>query len=339
MAVSDATYSMSAGWLRGRSFDLAFIGGITLLALGGGLAVSQDSRLFMPLLLVNLWLLGFPHVITTFTRLCFDRESFRQNRFLVLVLPWLVMVSVVVMIVTTGVWALGTLYFYWQWFHYTRQSWGIARAYQRKSQAAEAIGGRWEEAAFYALPLWGILWRSYQDPTVFIGIELRALPVPEWTVALSGAVATVLFAWWLFSRLVLWHRGVLPLAHTLYMLSHFVIFFVGYIVIDDISHGWLVVNIWHNAQYLLFVWLFNNNRFRAGIDPKARFLSRLSQARNVHWYFLFCLALSTVVYLSIKQVVALSAIIPIVAIYQTLNFHHYIVDAIVWRRRRRPATA
>ena len=31
------------------------------------------------------------------------------------------------------------------------------------------------------------------------------------------------------------------------MASHFTIFYVGYLVIEDITHGWLVLNVWHNA--------------------------------------------------------------------------------------------
>ena len=64
---------------------------------------------------------------------------------------------------------------------------------------------------------------------------------------------------------------------TLYMCSHIKIFGFGYLQIDDINHGWLVLNVWHYAQYILTVWLFNNNRFKDGIHPKHRFLSYLSQ--------------------------------------------------------------
>ncbi len=81
--------------------------------------------------------------------------------------------------------------------------------------------------------------------------------------------------------------------------THFLMFFVGYIVIDDISAGWLTVNIWHNAQYILFVWMFNNNRFKGGIEPQAKFLSYISQTRNYWIYFLVCVGLSTTIYLSL----------------------------------------
>jgi len=36
----------------------------------------------------------------------------------------------------------------------------------------------------------------------------------------------------------------------------------------------LVLNIWHNAQYVLFVWAFNTNRFKGSLDEKARFRRR-----------------------------------------------------------------
>jgi len=126
------------------------------------------------------------------------------------------------------------------------------------------------------------------------------------------------------------------------MCSHITIFTVGYLLIDDISHGWLVLNVWHNAQYILTVWLFNNNRFKDGIHPKHRFLSYLSQRRNVMQYFAVCLLLSTIAYsllsFTLSTVSTLIAVsLPLFAIvYQASNFHHYVVDAVIWKVRRKP---
>jgi hypothetical protein len=136
----------------------------------------------------------------------------------------------------------------------------------------------------------------------------------------------------------MWARGRLPVAHTLYMLSHFVVFAVAYLLIEDITKGWLVVNIWHNAQYLLFVWMFNNNRYRGGVDPAARLLSMLSQTRNAWLYFLVLFCISTTIYATIESAVA--AILPTTfVIYQTINFHHYVVDGLIWKVRRKPLQA
>ena len=71
------------GWLRSQSFDLNFIGLAAIVALLTGLAAMFDDALFKVLLFLDLWLLGYHHVVSTFTRLVFDRNSLRENRFLV----------------------------------------------------------------------------------------------------------------------------------------------------------------------------------------------------------------------------------------------------------------
>ena len=105
----------------------------------------------------------------------------------------------------------------------------------------------------------------------------------------------------------------------------------------DITRGWLFVNIWHNAQYLLFVWAFNARQFWSGEDPSRRLLSRISQRKNVVWYALTCLGLSTLFYATLGQLTSRTALtfLPLVLVtHQTVNFHHYIVDALIWRSRR-----
>jgi hypothetical protein len=293
-----------------------------------------------------LWLLGYHHVVSTYTRLCFDRDSFITHRFLVLWLPLLVLAATVLLAVGIGPWVLATVYLYWQWFHYTRQSWGISQGYRRKSGGLVTDGVRLSMVTFYLLPLWGILHRSHQAPGEFLGLELRTLPVPGLVVDIVGTAALAALAWWLAGRVVAWWRGQLPRAHTMFVLSHFAIFYVGYLLIDTLDHGWLVLNIWHNAQYVAFVWLFNTNRFKNGVDPKARFLSAISQPDRKVIYFTTCFAISTLLYLTIWLGIKTfnshfeAVLLPLALIvYQTINFHHYIVDALIWKLRRKEVRA
>jgi len=114
------------------------------------------------------------------------------------------------------------------------------------------------------------------------------------------------------------------------------------LIIEDITNGWLVINIWHNAQYILFVWLFNTNRYRGGVDSKAHFLSTISQPQNIFRYLFFCFAVGTLVYLSIMYVTAayLVAGLPLAILFcQAVNFHHYIVDSQIWKVRKKPMQA
>ncbi len=325
---------LPAGWLRNPSFDLGFILGIAALAVISGAIVVVEPRLFVPILLADIWLLGYHHVISTFTRLCFDLESFRTHRFLVKWLPLIVLAGVVLLGAGVGLWALASLYLYWQWFHYTRQSWGVSQCYRRKAGGLLDESAWVNRLAFYLLPFWGILHRSHQDPGSFLGLELRVLPVPALAVDIAAGLAILAIAYWGVTRLIAWWQGKLPLAHTLYLLSHYAVFYIGYILIENITFGWLVINIWHNAQYIAFVWHFNNSKFKSGIDPKAKFLSTISQGGKLWRYLLVCLAISTLVYVAIKSLIA--AVVAPILIYQTINFHHYIVDGLIWKARKRP---
>ena len=171
------------------------------------------------------------------------------------------------------------------------------------------------------------------------GRRLGVIPIPGWLVDAFGLAALLSVFAWGFSRIRAWHAGQLPRAHTWYMLSHFTVFVVGYRLIEDITYGWLVINIWHNAQYLFFVWLFNTNRYKTGIDEQARFLSTISQPCNVVRYLVACLGITTVIY-TLTYVLTRDQLwmgVPaVVVLYQAVNFHHYIVDSKIWKVRKKP---
>ena len=344
------------GWILGRSFDMIFIAGVALLALAAGLFVQRLPTLFYPVLLADLWLLGYHHVIATFTRLTFDSESFREHRFLVVGLPWFVLAATVGLMWAAGAWAIATIYFYWQWFHYTRQSYGIAKVYLRKAEFTP-FESRITIWSLYLVPVFGILYRSQQPGSDFLGLRIKKLPhllyeycsIPiaysfSWTsyaAVVAAAAAAIVSAIWiglLANRIQ--RQQTIPAPLLLYVCSHFAVFFTGYYLIEDIDHGWLVLNIWHNAQYILFVWWFNTNRFGSSQPERSTFLSRISQKslKSVISYFAVTLCLSTVIYFTIERIMNLQRFVAIPAsilvTFQAINFHHYIVDGIIWKRKR-----
>jgi hypothetical protein len=247
-----------------------------------------------------------------------------------------VVLGVVAMAVGIGAWTLPTVYLYWQWWHYTRQSYGVAQMYRLKTPQSEGKG--WDmRAALYLVPLAGILYRSYQDPGEFLTLELRVIQVPLIAVEIVLVAAAVSVAWWLVKQFMAWRRSELPLAYNLYMASHLAVFGIGYLAIQNIDYGWLTINIWHNAQYILIVWLFNRNRFKGGVDPQHTWLSTLSQPSGVKKYFAVTLALTVGVYLILGTTFALlpATTLPLALItYQAINFHHYIVDSFIWKVRK-----
>ena len=337
MTASISAHHDNLPWMRNAKFDSMFIFGLLFLSLATGVIIIAQPSLFYPILVIDLWFLGYHHVIATFTRLCFDRQSFRENKFLVLGLTPIVAAVTFLVAWQVGLWVIVTIYFYWQWWHYTRQSWGISRVFRGKDPDAVYENGWLDQAIFYALPTYGILLRSNQGHDRFIGLELWSIPVPDVVVAIAGPVTGALMAVWIVRRVQAALSGRIAIIHTFYMFTHFTIFTVAYVVTPDISLGWLMINIWHNAQYILFVWMFNNRRFRDGIDPEARFLSYISQTGRLWLYLVTCIAITGVIYWGVLRTIdwlffaGLSATL---VLYQIVNFHHYLVDSMIWKTRK-----
>lgn len=332
------------GWIRGPAFDYPLVFGSVALGLIAAAVVGVSPALFPWVLFFDFWLLGYHHVIATFTRMAFDRESLEEYRFFVFALPLIVLVATFGIALSTGAWAITTIYFYWQWFHYTRQSYGVEQIYWRNSgQGGEKDGLTWY--VIYLVPLWGMLSRSAQGSETamtFLGGKMAWLPVPHMLANVAGVVAVGAVVAWAINRAREAARGELRLAHTLYVVTHTAMFTIGYIFVPVVEYGWLAVNIWHNIQYMFIVWLFNTNRFKAGIDPAAPFLSKLSQPRNALWYVTVTFTVTAVVYLGIKYAMiqfAMPGIAGYILVYQTINFHHYIVDSFVWKLRKKAVSS
>ena len=325
--------ALNAGWLLGPGPDAFFIVGLTILGLGSAGAVIARPSLWLPILIADLWFLGYHHVVSTFTRLAGTAQSRADHRALLTWVPLLVVALVAAAGYGLGAWALTTTYFYWQWWHYTRQSWGISRVYERKGGLAEPLGGaRAAQAAFYLVPLWGVLSRSAEGSQDFLGSELRALPVPSVAVNVVAVAAVVGIVWSIAIRVQAWRAGRLPLGHTLYLISHYVVFVTAYVLVDDINYGWLGLNIWHNAQHILFVWYFNNQRQTKSLDRGV--VAWFSATHRVGHYMVASVALSSLIYFTLQNTIA--AVVAPIVIYQTINFHHYIVESIIWKVRKAP---
>jgi hypothetical protein len=324
-----------AKWLDGRRFDTALIGGVFGLSMLSALAMFFAPSLFVPLLIADLWLLGYHHVIGTFARVSFETDGFKRYRALFTWVPAAVIVAVAALALGVGAWTLPTIYLYWQWWHYTRQSYGVAQLYRLKTGDPQR-SLREMMAVVYLLPITGILFRSLQAPQEFLDVELKTIPmIPE--VVTGFAIASIItLGIYAVRQAGALREGTFSLPYNAFLATHLIVFAIAYFTMS-INHGWLVVNVWHNSQYLLMVWLFNNKQFKDQLVPDRPFASKLSQRKHVMLFFGATLALSTVAYLFLGVTVAIlsTSALPIALMtYQSINFHHYIVDSFIWKSRR-----
>ncbi|HSG70477.1 MAG TPA: hypothetical protein VLA12_08685, partial [Planctomycetaceae bacterium] len=213
-----------------------------LIALLSGMISLIVPALFLAILILDLWLLGYHHVVSTFTRLVFDKVSFREHRFLVIQLPLIVIAGTLFVVwsvgywmpisLTTdqatrtfgqicidGLWILPTTYLYWQWFHYTRQSYGIERMFRRSAPEGTVISDRASKLALYSVPLFGIAYRSWQANPKFLFMDVVYIPMPFPLLCCLGVLAAGAFGYWIFTLLAAARIGALSAPHTLYLLS------------------------------------------------------------------------------------------------------------------------
>lgn len=58
----------------------------------------------------------------------------------------------------------------------------------------------------------------------------------------------LLWLYWLGTRVLAYRHGQLALGDTLYLISHLLIYPVGYVLITEPCSGWLLANVWHNVR-------------------------------------------------------------------------------------------
>lgn len=286
------------------------------------------------------WFVAQPHFVSTYTRVRFTGQYLRQNIFLIGILPVLVFCTLLALYKIFGLWIYMSLYMYVQWFHFTRQSYGVSRFYRRRSGGTLA-DDTLTDLVIYAMPIWGILRWSMRKPDFYLGLPVKVFPV---SVSLDPWIGTIVFGLtvaWMAGRFVQWRRGTMPVLHTVYVATHLVMFAVCYVWTPVLEYGWAAIGIWHSIQYLMFVWLFTNQKQKAPGGSKT-FFEKLSTVKYLPVYILLVFGFSVCLFAGWKHIGNLlqaNLIVPLLLFMGTIIFHHYIVDAIIWRRPKQAAKA
>lgn len=326
-----------------RATEHLLVFGTLLAGLVAGWLAAGVPGLFLALFLIDTWVLGYTHVGATFLRLAADRRPRREVRFFALWLPILCLLLAGSIVQVFDVAGLVTVYFFWQAFHYARQSWGISRVYAGSEASAFREPSWLLYLAFYSLPAWGVLYRSYQGAEEFIYMPIWLPSVPFWIVAVAATVSLVSLATLIIfrARAVMSGRPGAP-RHAAYLITHGAIFAAGYLLMDDISHGWLALNVWHNTQYLIFVWMHGRRREERRAANGAEEGSYFFQPGRWPTYLVTCFAytgLGYVVLSNLEPAFTWLGLASMLIIFQAINFHHYVVDGLIWKSPPKRGTA
>jgi hypothetical protein len=194
-----------------------------------------------------------------------------------------------------------SFYFFWQQYHYSKQNYGIAR---RQSNSKEFPG--WIDQSFFlGTTLIAMLCLFHGGSETFFGYQLKNF----FGVSLSTQIGIPL------NLILLFFYLRIRKANFILACSHVFIFSLAYGGLIEFTEGWLYLNVFHNAQYLLFM---------------------KANEKKIS-YLLFSIGLTIILWLlstfSLSGIM-LNSFSLILFIMLSLNFTHYIFDGIVWKIKR-----
>lgn len=319
-----------------------FIFGNLIAALSAGALASWSAPMMLAVLYIDIWLLANPHLVATYTRIGAMSSRIGLRWALIFVAPILILAALTMVALAYEATGLLALYFVLQTFHVARQTYGIARRHDHRLQVpCRAL----PYFLIYLFPVWGYLHRSAQAPSSFLGYPIWLPPVPQELATAAGAAAVAGALCWFACLGLVYARGARQAdgPFNSLTLSHLMISLVGYVWISDITLGWLVVNVWHNIQYLMFVYRQRQAGITAGKNIEesdgawARPKSLVEALKPSATFFLACAICGAVLYAAASRVgesLLWLGLPTILIAHLVLNFHHYLADGVIWKRRR-----
>lgn len=272
------------------------------------------------------------HAMSTFSRVIWNKESFKKYHWLLIATPAAIAVILYFVVNTYGVAFLMTTYFVLQWFHYVRQGYGLSQVYRRSHNVTDP---EWlHQSVIYLIPLGGLLYRMTTPDLKFLFSPLYTVPELSLLVMPVMGLGVTMFIVWLFRRALDIYNGKPVVGYTLFVLTHILVFYLAFVHINDATIGWIGSAFWHATQYLFFVWHFNKRQAE-------------SAGGYTNWFqwvavsmfifipgFLFFGDFMTSGWAWLQGELQLAAATA-VALNLAFLYNHYLADAILWRRQKK----
>lgn len=326
-------------WMLAPGVDAILFLGVTLLTL---IPWVVSDVLHYPgwYVILGVGVVNGPHLISTWTRVYLvPGERFKRP-----VRYWVVPGIAMALAIAAG--AHGGLLlrlvrstiFYWATWHFVAQSWGVLRIYQRKHGAAERPEARLEKALVFLPAFFCALHRLYTGPWMLFNVEVVHVRPPALVVNGLGALIVALAVAYLF----VWFRGGKQRAahewvRPAYLALNFLGFAMPFLVIRDGDSAFGAAALWHAVQYIAIVWLYNDRRYRGGVDPQARLVSWVSQRGRALAYIGLIALCAAVVYtfaFGASFFVQRSFMDIALTFWTGFTLGHYYLDGTIWKSRR-----
>jgi hypothetical protein len=348
-----------SSWIISQSQDLLWFQGSVIVGLAlllvfvalPGLDGANYTAAHPAVIALLLWGIVFDgtHVWATYARtfLAPDRES---KAGLPTAWAWAIILACPVVALVDG-WLFarhpsvigesGTLFGYflafayvWAFYHLVRQHYGFMMLYRRKENA--------QPPHLDVLFLWigsGYAFVRFSLGDSYLHSGLPQLLPPGWLpgarLALDIAFAVAMIGLAIVYLAYRARARVIGMPHRLGPKHLFLAIVVGFhLLVFGLLHNLLTITatltIFHNLQYHRIVWQYERGKGRFPMHSVGRYLM-LGLVFGALWYLPRTLGPAVATTALVRNV--------LVALGWGVAFHHYVVDARIWRVRRSPALA
>lgn len=321
-----------------ENFYLVFLsmGGLGLLLFVPAYFLLQKGIIdYKSLLLFEGIFFASPHLFSSYFRSYTDLEEMKRHKIYTLYLPivlFFILFSFIHLFGLNTLWIIGSIYFYWQWWHHARQSFGLGRQYQRQNNFnLSKLDVTFNDYALWLTALLGILLKSSSAGQYYEGIPIRTFVLPN--IVLITFIGLIIFYLLFYTARQVYlfkQQKVIQSKFLIHLILQSLVFIYLFgLLPTDI--GIIGASFWHCTQYITFV---KKHQKQKAINQliKNPFWHNLFAKENWFMYltilFIFSGLLPVLKFnLSTLQINGLA-----LAFSLSLTFHHYLLDGILWTK-------
>ena len=265
----------------------------------GALAIHIHPVSLALLFSLNVWCLSMPHSFSTYTRHDLRSPRVALKAFF-LFSAFFILLNVTMNRI--GFVTIYSFYFYWQQFHYTKQNIGIGIWKKQKRSQKELLI---DYIFYFSTSILSIAANFSDGGVQFFGYSLinpfsLITFEPHYVIGFNLLILLL----YLSQRPKAWKMAI----------THTIIYSLAYLLLNNFVLGWILLNIFHNSQYLIF----------------------MKQEESNLQYLFYAIALTLAIYLVLHLESFFSLTISIML---SLNFTHYIFDTFIWKKKYKINTA
>ncbi len=310
-------------WIWGEGWKDAawlYVPGLIAVALAFSHVFEANSTGFLIFAFVAGGLLDSGHVYTTLWRTYFHRDERRRSHMYV-VTPVLVFAIFALWLSCGGLW-IGTFIVYATLFHNVRQFFGISKWYQRLNGVMRPASDKFLYALSFGPAVIGHFRSDVVWPSYYTRDEVMIVPWPEVYGALMSGYLAVLAAWvayeiWILRKSREWNR-------TLAIAMPALVYGLSFLRGQSLAEILFPLVVAHGAAYIGLTALSTHRLGRPVKWP-------LGAMSLVVLFTALVFGTMEVFFEEFQMNLLDPRVAPLMALYLTPLFCHFIFDAFLWK--------